>query len=488
MTETIHFEIPAEDLGLIGPLLIITLTACLVLVIDLFRIGQPKQFAFHLSWFGIVAASVYNFLLWSREDLRPVFGGMLTVDRFAVLFNALLYLSALLTLLLSRSYMKRAGLVIAEYYVMILAVVMGMSIIAMSGDLIVLFLGVELLSIPLYVLAAILRNRRASVEAGLKYFLLGAFASCFLLYGIALLYGACGTTSIPEMITDVNQQEPSKLLMAGFALIAVGLAFKIAAVPFHMWAPDVYEGAPTPITAFMATGVKIAGFAAIIRVFAYLDTPSNQTLSTAAAVVAVITMLVGNLGALPQMNIKRMLAFSSVAHAGYLLVGLSAGLAVDDPEAYRAISYYLAAYTFMTVGAFGIIIFLNIKGKECNQIPDMAGLAQRHPGIALPMAIFMFTLAGLPPSAGFFGKFYLFKAAVSADMVWLAIVAAIMSVLSLYYYLRVITTMYLMPPRDEPAEAEFHFCPALVTLISVAGVLLLGIFPIWGLDLLKHVF
>jgi NADH-quinone oxidoreductase subunit N len=488
MTETIHFEIPAEDLGLIGPLLIITLTACLVLVIDLFRIGQPKNFAFHLSWFGIVAASVFNLLLWSREDLRPVFGGMLTVDRFAVLFNALLYLSALLTLFLSRSYMQRAGVDIAEYYVMILAVVMGMSIIAMSGDLIVLFLGVELLSIPLYVLAAILRSRRASVEAGLKYFLLGAFASGFLLYGIALLYGACGTTSIPEMITDVNQQGPSKLLMAGLALIAVGLAFKIAAVPFHMWAPDVYEGAPTPITAFMATGVKIAGFAAIIRVFAFLDTPSNQTLSTAAAVVAVVTMLVGNLGALPQTNIKRMLAFSSVAHAGYLLVGLSAGLAIDDPEAYRAIAYYLAAYTFMTVGAFGVIIFLNIKGKECNQIPDMAGLAQRYPGIALPMAIFMFTLAGLPPSAGFFGKFYLFKAAVNADMVWLAIVAAIMSVISLYYYLRVITTMYLLPPRDEPAEAEFHFCPALVTLISVAGVLLLGIFPIWGLDLLKHVF
>jgi NADH-quinone oxidoreductase subunit N len=255
-----------------------------------------------------------------------------------------------------------------------------------------------------------------------------------------------------------------------------------------MWAPDVYEGAPTPITAFMATGVKIAGFVAIIRVFAFLDTPAQATLTAGAAVLAVLTMVVGNLGALPQNNIKRMLAFSSVAHAGYLLVGMAAGLCSKSSEAYQAIMYYLVAYTFMNVGAFGIIVFLKSKGKECNEIDDLAGLSQSHPGLALPMAIFMFTLAGIPPSAGFFGKFYLFKAAVDAGLIWLAVIAVLMSVVSLYYYLRVITTMYLKKPVGEAPEAEP--CPYLATvaLISVAGVLLLGIFPEDLLNLLGTVF
>ncbi|MHC4944657.1 MAG: NADH-quinone oxidoreductase subunit N, partial [Planctomycetota bacterium] len=233
-------------------------------------------------------------------------------------------------------------------------------------------------------------------------------------------------------------------------------------------------------------------FAAIIRIFAYLNTSANEVLALGAAWLAVLTMIVGNLGALPQTNIKRMLAFSSVAHAGYLLVGLAAGLAMTDPgsaaEAYRAILYYLAAYTFMTVGAFGIVVFLKRRGMECNRIQDMAGLAQKHQGIALPMAIFMFTLAGLPPSAGFFGKFYLFKAAVDAGMIWLAVIAVIMSVVSLYYYLRVITTMYLISAADDSTEVEFNFCPALVTLISVAGVLILGIFPAFGLNILQSIF
>jgi NADH-quinone oxidoreductase subunit N len=435
----IHFEVTSQDLSLISPLLWIGVTALLVLVVDLFRFDREnKNFAFHLSWAGIVVAFLYDLFLMSN-DIRhqAAFGGLIQSDRLAQVFIALILISALLAVFLSRSFMKRAGVVLAEYYVMLLAVVMGMIIIAMAGDLIVLFLGVELLSIPLYVLAAFLRDRRLSVEAGLKYFLLGAFASGFLLYGIVLLYGATGTTSIPQMVTALSREALSGLSLVGFALIAVGLAFKIAAVPFHMWAPDVYEGAPTPITAFMATGVKIAGFAAIIRIFAYLNTSANEVLALGAAWLAVLTMIVGNLGALPQTNIKRMLAFSSVAHAGYL---------------------------------------------------DMAGLAQKHQGIALPMAIFMFTLAGLPPSAGFFGKFYLFKAAVDAGMIWLAVIAVIMSVVSLYYYLRVITTMYLISAADDSTEVEFNFCPALVTLISVAGVLILGIFPAFGLNILQSIF
>jgi NADH-quinone oxidoreductase subunit N len=483
----IHFEISSQDLALIGPLLILALTACVVLVIDFFRIGRDKSFAFYLTALGIVVAAVYDILMLGK-DLRPVFGGLVTVDRLSILFNALLFLSALLAVFLSRTYLRRENRGLAEYYLMVLMVLMGMSIMASSGDLMVLFLGVELLSIPLYVLAAFLRNRRASVEAGLKYFLLGAFASAFLLFGIALLYGATGSTLLPRVIAVLSQGAPTPLALCGLGLIAVGLAFKVAAVPFHMWAPDVYEGAPTPITAFMATGVKVAGFVAIIRVFAFLETPAHDTLAAGAAALAVLTMLVGNLGALPQKNIKRMLAFSSVAHAGYLLVGVAAGLKSQSPEAFQAIMYYLLAYTFMNVGAFGTIIFLSSRGRECNEIDDLKGLSLNHPGVALPMAIFMFTLAGIPPSAGFFGKFYLFKAAVDAGMVWLAVTAVLMSVISLYYYLRIITTMYLKKPATESPVAEP--CPYLATvaLVSVAGVLLIGVFPEDLLKLLGTVF
>lgn len=482
----LHFQITSKDLGLIGPLLIIIATACFVLILDLFSRDREKIWSFYLTAFGLVVAFIYNVFLGGQKLGKP-FDGLLNVDTFSLIFNGLIFLSAILTVFLSLSYMRRTGTMLAEYYVMILAVVMGMSVIAMSADLMMIFLGVELLSIPLYVLAAFLRERRSSVEAGLKYFLLGAFASGFLLYGIVLLYGATGSTRIALVVAHTLQAPPSGLLLGGFALIAIGLAFKIAAVPFHMWAPDVYEGSPTPITAFMATGVKIAGFAAIIRIFAHVTPPASSTLASGTAVLAFLTMLVGNLGALTQTNIKRLLAFSSVAHAGYLLVGLSAGLSSGSQEAYRAITFYLAAYTFMNVGAFGIVIFLNFRGEECNEIDDMSGLSRKHPGLALAMAIFMFTLAGLPPSAGFFGKFYLFKAAVDAGLIWLAVAAVILAVVSLYYYLKVITTMYLRPPKEETPEAEY--CPYLVavTMISVIGIFVLGLIPKWGLGLLDSV-
>jgi len=287
-------------------------------------------------------------------------------------------------------------------------------------------------------------------------------------------------------VASASGGAPSSLMLAGLALIAIGLSFKVASVPFHMWAPDVYDGAPTPITAFMATAVKIAGFAAIIRVFAHID-PSWEFLSGCMAFLAILSMAVGNLGALPQTRIKRMLAFSSIAHAGYLLVGLSAGLKMGSNDAYQAIAFYLAAYTFMNIGAFCIIIFLNSKGDEVHNISDLAGLSRKHPGLALAMAIFMFTLAGLPPSAGFFGKFYLFKAAVDANMIGLAVTGVLLSVVSLFYYLRVITTMYLQEPKEDAPDADY--CPYLVTcaLISVFGVSILGIIPSFGINILSQV-
>ena len=486
MSGEIHFEITPGDLALIRPLLVLAATAALVLIMDLFRKGKDKSFAFWLTLLGLAATFAVNTGLWWHKDGTP-FGGLLSVDSFSIVFTALLITAAILATFLSRSYARHCEGAQPEYYALILMGLMGMTLVAMAADLMMLFLGIELLSIPLYVLAAYQRSRRVSVEAGLKYFLLGAFASGFLLYGIALLYGASGTTRIAQLVTRVATEGPSALFLGGCALTAVGLAFKIAAAPFHMWAPDVYEGAPTPITAFMATAVKIAGFAAIIRVFAHLPGESAQTLASGAAALAVLTMAVGNLGALPQTRIKRMLAFSSVAHAGYLLVGVSAGLAKNNPEAYRAIAYYLAAYTFMNLGAFGVIIFLDRKGEECLDIDDLSGLSRRHPGLALAMAIFMFTLAGMPPSAGFFGKFYLFKAAVDAEQIGLAVTAVLLSVVSLFYYLRVITVMYLKKPAEEPPEAVG--CPFLVvgTLVAVTGVFVLGILPSLGMDILARV-
>lgn len=492
---TIHFKALWEDAGYVWPLVVVLLTAVLVFLVDLVRGRRARGAVFFLTLLGLGCALVYDLvLLLGRVHLPPtLFSGLVAPDPFALVFNALVYLSAFLCVLLSHTYLQRSNTPPAAFYGLLLFVVSGMNTMALSGDLMVLFLGVELLSIPLYVLAAFLRDRRTSIEAGFKYFLLGAFASAFLLYGIVLLYGATGTTLIPKMVTVISRGGASGLVLCGLALTAVGFAFKVAAVPFHMWAPDVYEGAPTPITAFMATAVKVAGFAAILRVFAHVAAASPEAvgslLASGAAVLAALTMVVGNLGALPQRNIKRMLAYSSVAHAGYLLVGVAAGLAVNDAEAYRAVAFYLAAYTFMNIGAFAMVIFLHHRGGECNDIEHMAGRARRFPGMALAMAIFMFTLAGLPPSAGFFGKFYLFKAAVNAGMIKLAVLGVLMSVVSLFYYLRVVTTLYLKsaPEGDKP---ELTPCPylAVAALCSVAGVLLMGVFPPYFMDLLGRIF
>jgi NADH-quinone oxidoreductase subunit N len=478
-----------EDLPMIEPLLAVGITAAAVLIVDLFRVGKGKGFAFVLTLVGLVYALVRNFMLWDVAA-ADIFGGLLTLDRVGTGFNAVFLIAAIFSVMLSRTYMRRTGIVLAEYYVLLLSTVMGMMIMAQANDLIVLFLGLELLSIPLYVLAAFLRKRKQSVEAGVKYFLLGAFSSCFLVYGIALLYGATGSTLIASVVEAARSGAADPfLLKAGLGLFIAALGFKVAAVPFHMWAPDVYEGSPTPITAYMATAVKAAGFAALVRVFAGLSGVfGEETVTSLIALIALVTMIVGNLGALPQKNIKRMLAFSSIAHAGYILVGVAALTAAPGVQAAEGVLFYLIAYTFTNLGAFAVIIFLTGRKGEYNEISDFAGLAVRSPILALSMAVFMFTLTGIPPTAGFFGKFYLFKAAVDADLVWLAVAGVLMSVVSLYYYVRVVATMYLKPSEDEAPGMEQ--CPwlAAVSLVSVAGVLLLGIFPQTLLTALESIF
>jgi len=478
-----------DDLPLIEPLLAVGVTAAAVLIVDFFRIGKGKGFAFVLTLVGLAYALVRNLMLWDVEA-ADLFGGHLVIDRVGTGFNAVFLIAALFAVMLSKTYMRRTGIVLAEYYVLLLSTVMGMMIMAQANDLIVLFLGLELLSIPLYVLAAFLRSRRQSVEAGVKYFLLGAFSSCFLAYGIALLYGAAGSTLIPSVVAAAKSGSADPLLLkAGLGLFIAALGFKVAAVPFHMWAPDVYEGSPTPITAYMATAVKAAGFAALVRVFAGLSGVfGEETVTTLIALIALVTMIVGNLGALPQTNIKRMLAFSSIAHAGYILVGIAALTAAPGVQAAESVLFYLIAYTFTNLGAFAVIIFLTGRKGEYNEISDFAGLAVRNPILALSMAVFMFTLTGIPPTAGFFGKFFIFKAAVDAGMVWLAVAGVLLSVVSLYYYVRVVATMYLKPSEDDSPGMEQ--CPwlATVSLVSVAGVLLLGIFPQSLLTALESIF
>ncbi len=478
------FGMTTGDLHLTEPLLIVAVTAALILVVDLFRIGKGKGFAFVISLAGLVLALVRSAGLYG--ETAEIFGGHLTVDPVGTGFNLVFLIAALFTVLLSRTYLKRNGIVLAEFHILLLAAVLGMMVMAQANDLIVLFLGLELLSIPLYVLASFQRNRTHSMEAGLKYFLLGAFSSCILVYGIALLYGASGTTLIPSVAETIKSGADQVLVLAGTVFFIAGLAFKIAAVPFHMWAPDVYEGSPTPITAFMATAVKTAGFAALVRVFSRLSGIDDEgALTHVIALLALITMIVGNLGALPQTNIKRMLAYSSIAHAGYILVGIAALTASPGVQAVEAVIFYLVAYTFTNLGAFAVVIFLIGRKTEYNEISDFAGLAVRNPILALSMAIFMFTLTGIPPTAGFFGKFFIFKAAVDAGMTWLAVAGILLSVISLFYYVRVVAFIYLRPAKDEPPHMDQ--CPwlATVSVLSVAAVLFLGFFPQIVLDILS---
>jgi len=362
-----------------------------------------------------------------------------------------------------------------------------MMVMASGTELMTLFLGLELMSISLYALAGYTRTRMISNESALKYFLLGSFATGFLLYGMALLYGATGTTNlhgISLFLAKSHLQNPMPII--GMALLVIGFGFKIAAVPFHMWAPDVYQGAPSPITAFMSAGPKAAAFAAFVRVFVEALPTLQSEWVALIWIMAVLTMTVGNVIALVQDNIKRMLAYSSIAHAGYVLVAfLSAGeLGISS------ILYYMLAYTFMNIGAFAIISVLGGKGEDKVNIEDYNGLGYRYPVAAIAMSLFLFSLAGIPPTAGFMGKFYIFSAAIKEGYLGLAIIGVINSVISVYYYLRVTVAMYMKEPAASGVSPSLIFSPACIVaiLISAFGVLRMGLFPSDYIDIAKQSF
>jgi NADH-quinone oxidoreductase subunit N len=350
-----------------------------------------------------------------------------------------------------------------------------MMLMAAGTHLIIIFLGLETMSISIYILAGMMREDRKSVESALKYFLLGAFATCFLLYGIALLYGATGSLYLQDIAVYISSKNllRNPMLLMSLVFLTIGFGFKIASVPFHMWTPDVYEGAPTSITAFMATGVKAAGFAAFVRVF-FSALPALQPYwKEIMWILAVATMTVGNIIALSQSNIKRMLAYSSIAHAGYILVAFTAG----NELGIASILFYLLAYVFMNIGAFTVVILLGKKGKENTLLSDYAGLGYHHPLLAIAMAIFMFSLAGIPPTAGFMAKFYVFSAAVKAGYYWLAIIGVLNSAVAAYYYLRVLIHMYFREPERNLAIGGFAPAAILVIIIALWGVLNMGILP-----------
>jgi NADH-quinone oxidoreductase subunit N len=463
------------DLRPILPAAVVAVTALVVLLVQAFTAkGRPAPSA-ALSVAGLAAALVSVWMLATGGARGAVLAGAVTADDFSLFLHALILSVAAIALLLSPSYLKANGIERGEHYALVLFSVVGMLGLVSSLELVSMFVALEIMSIALYALTGMQRVRAQSQEAALKYFITGAFSSAFFLYGVALLYGASGSTELTRVAQQIALLSPesSGLAILGTALLFVGFAFKVGSVPFHMWAPDVYEGAPTPTTAFMAAGVKAAAFGALLRVFGYALPGLAGHWRPLVALVAAATMIVGNLAALAQPNLKRMLAYSSVAHAGYLLTAMVAapGLAGE------AMLFYLVAYAAVNLGAFGVIAALSRDGREPVAIADLTGLAQRRPALAAALAVFLVSLTGIPVTAGFVGKFYLFNAAVAAGWVPLAIVGVVMSVVSAYYYLGVVVAMYMRDPVGEDAWAEVSPASGFALAFSAGIALVLGVWP-----------
>jgi NADH-quinone oxidoreductase subunit N len=467
-------QFPAVSVRALLPVLVVLGTAGLVLVLDLLPPRARKGHLPVVSLGGIVLALLSTTWLWGEET--RAFHGMIVLDGYALFLQLVICYAAGLVVLLSIDYLHERGLESGEYYALVLFATVGMLLMAAAGDLIVVFLSLELMSLSLYVLAGYFRARLASGEAAMKYFLLGAFASAFFLYGIALVYGATGTTNLDRIGAATGRDS---LLTIGFALLLVGFGFKISSVPFHMWAPDVYVGAPTSVTVLVATGSKTAAFAALIRVLvsAFRGGPLDST--ALLWVLAVATMTVGNVVAIAQSNLKRMLAYSSVAHVGYMLVGLTAGGALGA----GAVLFYLLVYMFTTVGAFGVVLLLERAAGEGVSLADYAGLARGHGVLALVLSLFLLSLIGIPPLGGFVGKFYLFGAAVRSGYVGLAVIGVLNSAVASYYYLRLIVYMYMREPEGAPPPSATSFAGGLALAVALAGVIVLGVMPAPFIDL-----
>jgi NADH-quinone oxidoreductase subunit N len=420
---------------------------------------------------GYLLALVFAVWHWAVGGGDLAYFGFASGDRYSLYFEVLFAVLGLFTVAISEAYLRRRQLLRPEYHVLVLAAVAGMMALAASTSLVTVFISLETFSVALYVLSGFARRDTRSQEAGAKYLLVGGFASAFILYGMALIYGATGTTQINEIARELGRQDLSNpLLVLGVLLMGVGFAYKISGAPFHQWTPDVYQGAPLPITAFMSVGTKAAAFAMIMTVFG--DGLSHLAIQWQAllAFVAACSMVVGNLGAIAQSSLKRMLAYSGIAQAGYVLVGVIAG----GTSGIAAVLFYLAAYLFMNFGAFAVLTLLS-GHEDCDRFADLDGLGYRHPLLGVAMTVFMLSLAGFPPMVGFIGKFFLFSAAVSSGWTWLVIVAALASVVSVAYYLRVVFHVYT-PARGRREEPASRLSLATVVISAVLAIAL-GLYP-----------
>lgn len=469
-----------NDFTSVSPIIFLSAVALLLLIID----GSFKRPAVPVYWITLAGLVASGFLTMNTYFASgTAFGGMVFTGRFPAFFELVFTVSAALSVLLSRPYLEKENAHFGEDDTLIVLGTIGMMLMSSARDLMVLFIGLELMSISLYILAGYMRRDVRSNEASLRYFLLGAFSTGFFLFGISLVYGSSGSTNLSVIFEKFASIRSDPVLWMGAALILVGLSFNILAVPFHMWVPDVYEGSPTTVAGFMSTGSKAAAFSALVIVFSYSIRPSWE-LRNVIAYLAAFTMVIGNVTALVQQNIKRMLAYSSIAHAGYALVGIAAA----NDLGRTGVLYYMLAYTFMQVGAFGVVSVLEDKEGRYLSIADYEGLAARHPFTAALMALFMFSLAGLPPFAGFFGKYYLFASAVSGDMTWLAIVGVLASVVSVYFYVNVVVSMYFKDTLKETAHISISMMAWTALIIAAIFVIGLGLVPSYVVELTQKLF
>ncbi len=463
---------PIADLYRLAPELTAAAFGLLIMLVDPFVSRERKSILARIALLGSLAALSAN--LCSADHPGTGFYGLITVDAFSVFLRILIFGVLPLAILASFDYLKREGIQQGEYYALLLFATCGMGVMAGANELVTAFVGLEISSISSYILACYRRDVLKSNESGMKYFLLGSFATAFFLYGVAMTYGATGTTNIAALHNIIPEMaEPGVLPIAGLGLMFVGLAFKIAVAPFQVWTPDVYEGAPTPVTALLASAPKAAAFAIVLRVLYTAFGSASATWFWIVWASAAMTMIIGNFAAVAQTNVKRMLAYSSIAHAGYLLVAITA----RNELGIAAVLFYLVAYSLMKLGAFSIVTHLGGTGETKLEIEDYAGLAERQPATAAMLSLFLLSLLGLPLTAGFVGKFYIFKAALDARLFWLVLLMAVMSVVGSFYYLRVIWVMYFRESKSEWSPGPLPASVSGVVLIAAAGTLLLFFFP-----------
>ena len=465
--------IPNDILSIL-PFAVLTAWGCLLLIVDLFIPKERKGITALLTAAGLAGTLVITLLLSSRAPVTG-FHGMVVLDGFAIFLSALFLTSGLAAILVAYDYLKRSGIERGEYYALLLFSIAGMLLMAEAADLIIVFLALELLSIPLYILAGFARPRLASEEAAIKYFLLGAFATGFVVYGIALIYGATGTTNLKEIVTAIAAAQGIPFgLVIGAALLLVGLGFKVAAVPFHMWTPDVYQGSPSSVTAFMAVGAKAGGFAALLRIFVLAFPAISADLTPVLWMLSALTMILGNVAAIAQNNIKRMLAYSSIAQAGYILMALVPyGNGQVARSAVASALFYLLAYAFTSFAAWSVVIALEQAEDKGLSIDDYAGLGRKYPLLAASMTIAMLSFTGVPPTLGFVGKFFLFGSVIQGGYYGLALIGVLTSLVSAYYYLRVVVVMYM---RDGEPVVRRERWLYLTAVVAGAATLFFGIF------------